>query len=104
MSWIEKLPPEVVDLAVKVARGIAKALGRDGDLAAIERIKDGMLEGAFAAGVELGLALGDLEHGAQGVVDAMRAAEKSPTVPRIDPEHFEVETPAGGTRKPDGGG
>lgn len=80
MSWIDQIPPNVVDLALKgaeaLARVIAEKLGLTDDIKVIERIKDRMLTAAFEEGVDLGLALSELSHGARNITRALELAAK----------------------------
>jgi hypothetical protein len=80
MSWIDNIPSDVINLALKgaeaLARIIAAKLGLADDLVVIERIKNRMLESAFLEGVDLGLALSELERGVADIPRALELAAK----------------------------
>lgn len=80
-SFLDEIPPAVIRLALdgaeELARFIAGKLGLTDDIAVIERIKNRMLEAALLEGVDLGLAVAELNHGMQSVVKAMEEAERS---------------------------
>jgi hypothetical protein len=79
-SFIDEIPPAIIRLALdgaeELARYIAAKLGLTDDIATITRIKNRMLTAAFEEGVDLGIAVSELNHGAQSVLKAMEEAER----------------------------